>query len=162
MPRSIHAPKGYIFYVVMPIFVGACSIGGEYGHGVGYASPEQAISSRPIQGSSQSIAAFLKAEFSKICPNSGIPIIRSDSSGHSYNYWVRGLQGCVVVGSRQWELLQITFVPNGHDISVVVDGWLASGFEYPSDTQFTKSMEPGYGEQVRTFAQTLAGDFGGY
>jgi hypothetical protein len=59
--------------------------------------------------------------------------------------------------------VSFTATGGGHrQIVITADGWLASGFQCPIDTQFTKSMQPGFSGNLAQFTQQLRSDFSDY
>lgn len=82
---------------------------------------------------------------------------------------VRGIRGQVIRGGRDWERLQLTIAVTGSGnqrmLRVTADGRLASGLGgYPSDSQFTRDMEPQYSmnlsEYTKRFARSLRNHLG--
>ena len=146
------------------LILSGCAVGGQYGYSSALAPAPKSLAS-PNAGNLENLArAFLERELRSGC-GSGVPRIDGYSNGYSVEFKVRGLRGCIITGGRSWELIQVTFTPVGHNppqISVTLDAWLASGFIYPPDSQFTKSMEPESSGSLTDFARKLASDFSSY
>jgi hypothetical protein len=148
-----------IIYVLIVTLTSGCSVGGQYGYDTAMTSPT-ATSYRTVDLVSLT-DPFMFDEFSP--PSIHGEPERLTSLSDSVEYIVRGLRGYVVRGNNQWEKLQVTFtLTRNGEVAVSVDGWLASGFQYPSDTQFTTSMETTFPDDLHMFTEKLAGDFHNY
>jgi hypothetical protein len=72
---------------------------------------------------------------------------------------VRGIKGYVIAGGKDWEKLQLTVSLTGlagqsPTLRATADGQLASGLgTYPSDTQFTRDMEPMHAGALTNYAK---------
>jgi hypothetical protein len=143
----------------------SCAVGNEYGYDPEMATPASYSPTVPVDFDKAN-QSFLKLELSANCDSeSEIQIQRQSYSDYSDDYMIRGLRGCVIKQGQQWELLQISFTKTGDNeskVSVILDGWLASGLSYPEDSQFTESMEPGYSDQLQKFSRQMASDYASY
>ncbi|WP_315783913.1 MULTISPECIES: hypothetical protein [unclassified Bradyrhizobium] len=73
----------------------------------------------------------------------------------------RGMRGVVILGSSEWERLQITITLSnaaaGRRLRIQVDGSLGSGINPPSTDQgYDRDMEPKYSRPLEDFARQLA------
>ncbi len=149
-----------IFTGILLVLLTGCSVGGRYGYDSRRAAIPASASDYRINLASR-VDPFLQKEFSAY---GGIPE-RLESRDDYVEYVVRCLHGYVVHDNNQWELIQVSFtLTGGSDRQVVVsaDGWLASGFRCPLDTQFTKSMQPEYSAALANFTRNLRSDFSDY
>lgn len=149
----------------------ACSVGGQYGYSVastpapssdtGYGITQASTSARSSAINLGRVAGpFLAHEL-----GSDAQLERLDARPDFAEYIVRGLRGVVVPGNNQWELLQVSFALTGGpypQIMIIADGRLASGFQYPSDSQFTQSMQPEFNEALERFTDHLRSEFAEY
>jgi hypothetical protein len=148
----------------LALSVMGCSVGGQYGYSVGSASVSRSSMSRDAAEFQSSTRSLLQSELLRQC-DYGQPDIQGYGNGYAVEYKVRGVRGCIIRHGRLWELIQVTFIQPGDgqgQVSVIVDGWTAPGFEYPLDSQFTRSMEPEYAGALMDFARQLASGFGSY
>jgi hypothetical protein len=143
--------------------IDGCALGNQYGYSSVLASAPRPAVSRTYSDFASLTNAFLISELSK-CGNGKPQLQRLTYGDYSVEYKVRGLRGCIV-GNSQWDLLQVSFTRTGEEyrqVSVVVEGWFASGFHYPLDSQFTTNMQPEFSGELHDFTEMLANDFSAY
>ena len=142
----------------------ACSVGGQYGHvsEVGFA-PRPAIA-RTYPNFAGMATAFLNTELIRQCGKRPFQLETFDY-GYSVEFRVSGLRNCVAKGYQLWELLDISFTRTGarlDEVHIVVDGRVAPGIGQPLASQFTKSMEPQFYQELSDFGEGLRTAFASF
>lgn len=128
-----------------------CSVGGQYGY-----STEMAATASVLQFPVNDFEGLTRRFLDDELGSYGMTLERLNYRSDYVPYIIRGLKGYVVHNSEQWELIQVSFtLTRNADVAVSADGWLASGINYPLDSQFTTAIEP---HDLDLFTQKLAGD----
>jgi len=90
-----------------------------------------------------------------------------DSDKYSFSVIIRNVKGYILRGDNYWEKIEIKCLiregENGKYLQVETDGVYANGLgENPKDSQFDKSFEPAYKQNLIEFSQSFLTDFKNY
>jgi hypothetical protein len=102
-----------------------------------------------------------RADLEKFFQGKGGTLSVLDQDGEYLEIVVRGLQGVVVAGSKQWERIDIAvFYPNrpsGSTLRIEIDGNWGSGIVAPStDKGYDHPLQPEFSGALNEFAKQLS------